>query len=119
MTISTPNRATDGTLELLSGEKLERRLAELLHQDRFAPPPHFVAAESVNDASLHARAELDPDGFWAEEARNLHWDRPFTTVLDDSNPPFYRWFTDGTLNVSYNCVDRHVEAGHGNRVAFH
>ena len=119
MAISTPNRATDGTLELLSGEKLERRLAELLHQDRFAPPPHFVAAESVNDASLHARAELDPGGFWAEEARNLHWDRPFTTVLDDSNPPFYRWFTDGTLNVSYNCVDRHVEAGHGNRVAFH
>ena len=44
---------------------------------------------------------------------------PFTTVLDDSNPPFYKWFTDGTLNASYNCLDRHVEAGNGERVAFH
>ena len=89
-----------------------------MHQDRFAPPPEFVATERVNDASLHARAELDPNAFWAEQA-TLHWDKPFTTVLDDSNPPFYRWFTDGKLNVSYNCLDRHVEAGHGNRVAFH
>ena len=53
------------------------------------------------------------------QARTLAWDKPFTTTLDDSNPPFYKWFTDGTLNVSYNCLDRHVEAGHGDRVAFH
>ena len=118
-TTSTHARGTASSLALLSGEKLERRLEELLHQDRFAPPAHFVAAESVNDASLHARAELDPDAFWAEQARTLHWDEPFTTVLDDSNPPFYKWFTDGKLNVSYNCLDRHVEAGRGNRVAFH
>jgi acetyl-CoA synthetase len=103
----------------LSGEPLEKRLAELLHQDRFAPPTHFIGRETVNGASLQARAELDPDAFWAEQARELHWDQPFTTVLDDSNPPFYRWFTDGTLNVSYNCLDRHVKAGRGNRVAFH
>ena len=82
-------------------------------------PPHFVAAESVSDAALHAQAELDPDAFWAEQARTLHWDEPFTTVLDDSNPPFYKWFADGKLNVSYNCLDRHVEAGRGDRVAFH
>ncbi len=68
---------------------------------------------------MHAQAELDPEAFWAEQARGLHWDEPFTTMLDDSNPPFYKWFTDGTLNVSYNCLDRHVEAGHGDRVAFH
>jgi acetyl-CoA synthetase len=49
----------------------------------------------------------------------LHWDQPFATVLDDSRPPFYRWFADGKLNVSYNCVDRHVEAGLGDRVAFY
>ena len=49
----------------------------------------------------------------------LHWDVPFSTVLDDSRPPFYKWFTDGKLNVSYNCLDRHVEAGRGHRVAFH
>jgi acetyl-CoA synthetase len=53
------------------------------------------------------------------QARTLAWNKPFTTTLDDSNPPFYKWFTDGTLNVSYNCVDRHVEAGHGDRVAIH
>jgi acetyl-CoA synthetase len=119
---STTSTHADGTASassLLSGEKLERRLEELLHQERFAPPAHFVAAASVDDASLYARAELDPDAFWAEQARTLHWDEPFTTVLDDSNPPFYEWFADGKLNVSYNCLDRHVEAGSGARVAFH
>jgi acetyl-CoA synthetase len=111
------NPTTAGTL--LVGEPLERRLEELLHQDFFKPPATFVAEARVNDASLHANAELDPDRFWADQARLLHWDKPFTTVLDDSNPPFYKWFTDGTLNVSYNCLDRHIEAGIGNRVAFH
>jgi acetyl-CoA synthetase len=110
MSIATPS---------LSGEKLERRLEELLHQDRFEPPTPFVATARVNDASVHARAERDPDAFWAEQARTLHWTVPFTTVLDDSNPPFYKWFSDGKLNVSYNCLDRHVEAGRGDRVAFH
>jgi acetyl-CoA synthetase len=103
----------------LAGEQLERRLEELLHQDTFAPPPQFVADARANDASLNAQAELDPDAFWAEQARALHWDEPFTTVLDDNDPPFYKWFTDGKLNVSYNCLDRHIEAGRGNRVAFH
>ena len=119
ITTNTHEAAMARSLELLGGEQLEHRLAELLEQDRFAPPTHFVAAASVDNASLQARAELDPNGFWAEEARTLHWDRPFTTALDDSKPPFYKWFTDGTLNASYNCVDRHVEAGHGDRVAFH
>jgi acetyl-CoA synthetase len=118
-TITPHAGATAAPSALLAGEPLEKRLAELLHQDRFAPPTHFIGRETVNGASLQARAELDPDAFWAEQARELHWDQPFTTVLDDSNPPFYRWFTDGTLNVSYNCLDRHVKAGRGNRVAFH
>ena len=118
-TISKQAGEAVSSLAPLTGEKLERRLEELLHQDRFVPPPKFVSTERVNDASLHARAELDPDAFWAEQARTLHWDVPFTTVLDDSNPPFYEWYVDGKLNVSYNCLDRHVEAGRGNRVAFH
>ena len=118
-TTSTQAGGTASSLALLAGEPLERRLEELLHQERFAPPQPFVASARANDASVHARAELDPDAFWAEQARTLHWDEPFTTVLDDSNPPFYKWFTDGKLNVSYNCLDRHVEAGRGNRVAFH
>jgi acetyl-CoA synthetase len=101
------------------GELLERRLEELLHQDRFPPPKGFLAAERVNETSLQAQGDLNPPRFWAEQARQLRWDQPFTTVLDDSNPPFYKWFTDGKLNVSYNCLDRHVEAGRGDRVAFH
>ena len=112
-----PHIASPGAAPV--GEHLERRLEELLHQDRFPPPAEFVATELVNEASLDARTELAPDEFWAEQARGLHWDQPFTTILDDSNPPFYKWFTDGTLNVSYNCVDRHVEAGRGDRVAFY
>jgi acetyl-CoA synthetase len=103
----------------LAVEQLERRLDDLLHHDRFPPPDLILDRERVNGVYLHARAEVDPDGFWAEQARTLQWDAPFTTVLDDSTPPFYKWFTDGRLNVSYNCVDRHVEAGRGNRVAFH
>ena len=113
-----PPTATTAT-HAPTGDELERRLAELLHQDVFPPPTPFVAAAGGDEASLHARAALDPEAFWAEQARELHWDQPFTTVLDESNPPFYKWFTDGTLNVSYNCLDRHVEAGRGNRVAFH
>jgi len=57
---------------------------------------------------------------WATQARErLHWDTPFSAVLDDTNPPFYTWFADGTMNVSYNCLDRHVLAGRGDRVAFY
>jgi acetyl-CoA synthetase len=110
---------TDTATELPVGEPLERKLEELLHQPTFAPPTRFLAGERVNDAALHAQAELDPNGFWAEQARLLHWDEPFTVVLDDSRPPFYKWFSDGKLNVSYNCLDRHIEAGLGHRIAFH
>jgi acetyl-CoA synthetase len=114
----TPQTTTTNT-EPLAGEQLERRLEELLHQDRFPPPARFLAREQVNEAALDAQANLDPLGFWAEQARQLHWDEPFDTVLDDSDPPFYRWFVDGELNASYNCLDRHVEAGLGNRVAYY
>ena len=68
---------------------------------------------------MYAAAARDPEGYWAERARELHWDTPFTTVLDESEAPFVTWFADGTLNVSYNCLDRHVEAGLGDRVAYH
>ncbi|MDQ2896869.1 MAG: acetate--CoA ligase [Actinomycetota bacterium] len=117
-TATTPQAPTK-TQPLLAGEALERRLEELLHQDRFKPTAQFLAAERVNDASLHARAELDANAFWAGQARELHWDVPFTETLDESNPPFYKWFADGKLNVSYNCLDRHVHEGRGQRVAYH
>ncbi|MBC7730831.1 MAG: acetate--CoA ligase [Bacteriovorax sp.] len=67
---------------------------------------------------LCAEAEADYEGFWARQARELlTWKTPFTTVLDESNAPFFKWFEDGTLNASYNCLDRQVEAGLGDKVA--
>ncbi|MET3823876.1 hypothetical protein ABID76_006602 [Burkholderia ambifaria] len=68
--------------------------------------------------ALAAEAERDYEGFWARLAREgLSWHKPFTKVLDESDAPFYKWFDDGELNASYNCLDRHVEAGNGERVA--
>ncbi|WP_242086571.1 AMP-binding protein, partial [Microbacterium lacticum] len=88
----------------------------LTESRRFAPSPEF-AADAVATAELYAQADADREAFWAEQARALHWHTPFTQVLDWSNPPFAQWFADGELNVAYNCLDRHVEAGNGDRVA--
>ncbi|MDO8336768.1 MAG: acetate--CoA ligase [Microcella sp.] len=91
----------------------------LLHEERrFAPDPDFTA-NAVAGPELYDRASADRLGFWADQARELHWHTPFTQTLDWSNPPFARWFHDGELNVAYNCLDRHVEAGNGDRVAIH
>ncbi|MGD9430812.1 acetate--CoA ligase [Arthrobacter russicus] len=86
---------------------------------RFAPPAEFVAG-AVAAADLYELAAADREGFWSDQARELlHWHTPFTEVLDWSNPPFAKWFADGELNVAYNCLDRHVEAGNGDRVALY
>jgi acetyl-CoA synthetase len=86
---------------------------------RFPPSPEF-AAHAVATPQLYADAASDRLGFWADQARDLlHWHKPFTRTLDWSNPPFAKWFEDGHLNVAYNCLDRHVEAGNGDRVAIH
>ncbi|KQO82407.1 acetyl-coenzyme A synthetase [Frigoribacterium sp. Leaf263] len=83
----------------------------------FAPDPVF-AAEAVATTELAARARADRLAFWAEQAdESVTWGRRPTETLDWSDPPFARWFADGTLNVAYNCLDRHVDAGHGERVA--
>ncbi|MDO5052174.1 MAG: acetate--CoA ligase [Pseudoclavibacter sp.] len=96
-------------------DKIEHLLADI---ETFAPSEDFVASSPV-PADLAERAQADRLGFWAEQARALHWHTPFTEILDWSDAPFARWFGDGELNVAYNCVDRHVEAGHGERVAIH
>ncbi|MEZ0165444.1 acetate--CoA ligase [Kineococcus sp. LSe6-4] len=84
------------------------------------PPSPEFAAQAVAQADLYERAAADRLGFWAEQAReNVTWDTDFTDVLDWSNAPFAQWFVGGKLNVAVNCVDRHVEAGHGDRVALH
>ena len=86
---------------------------------RFRPSPEF-AAQSVADPSLYEAAKADRLRFWADQARELlTWHKPFTRTLDWSNPPFAKWFDDGELNVAVNCLDRHVEAGLGDRVAIH
>ncbi|MGO1686048.1 MAG: AMP-binding protein, partial [Brachybacterium sp.] len=82
----------------------------------FSPPTEFVQ-NSVGRPSLYQEAERDRLAFWRSRASLLSWETPFTETLDWSNPPFARWFADGTLNVAYNCVDRHVESGHGSQVA--
>ena len=84
----------------------------------FAPPEAFVAQANVTDPKIYERAEKDFEGFWAEQARTLAWRKPFTTVLE-WEPPYAKWFADGQLNVSENCLDRHVKAGKGSKVAYH
>jgi acetyl-CoA synthetase len=101
------------------GTGLDERLGTLLEQETFPPPEDFRQRALVTDTSVHEEADRDYEGFWARQAEALHWHEPWTQVLDWSNPPFAKWFVGGKLNVSYNCLDRHVEAGRGDRVAFH
>jgi acetyl-CoA synthetase len=84
----------------------------------FPPPDDFKADALVTDQSLHERAARDLEGFWAEEAERLRWMKPWDQVLE-WNLPFAKWFVGGQLNVSDNCLDRHVEAGGGDKVAYH
>jgi acetyl-CoA synthetase len=96
------------------------RLENLLQVEKFLPPARFADGAQVTDPAVYEQAAAAPEAWWATQARErLHWSTPFSSALDDSNPPFYTWFADGTINASYNCLDRHVLAGHGDRVAFH
>ena len=99
--------------------ELERELAGMLGIERFDPPAGFVENANLSDPSIYETADGDWQGWWVGQAERLHWFKRWDRVLDDSNPPFYKWFTGGKLNVSYNCLDRHVLAGLGERVAYH
>ncbi|HET7474407.1 MAG TPA: acetate--CoA ligase [Dermatophilaceae bacterium] len=98
----------------------DQTLSNLLHENRtFAPSDQF-AAQANAGAALYAAAEADFEGFWADQAhRYLSWETDFDQTLDWSKAPFAKWYVGGRLNAAYNCVDRHVEAGHGDRVAIH
>jgi acetyl-CoA synthetase len=99
---------------------LERELEELLEVEKFEPPAEFRANALWSDPQIYEEAAADPEGWWTAQAKELlDWDVEPSEGLDDSNPPFYKWFADGRLNASYNCLDRHVEAGNGDRVAYH
>jgi acetyl-CoA synthetase len=101
------------------GEALDHELADLLGVKTFEPSPAFREQALLNDPAVYEEAARDPQGWWAGQAEKLDWFEPWETVLEDSNPPFYKWFVGGRLNASYNCLDRHVLAGRGERVAFH
>ncbi|WP_327225401.1 acetate--CoA ligase [Streptomyces platensis] len=94
-------------------------LANLLKEERRFPPPADLAANANVTAAAYEQAAADRLGFWAEQAERLSWETAPTQTLDWSNAPFAKWFADGKLNVAYNCVDRHVENGLGDRVAIH
>jgi acetyl-CoA synthetase len=94
-------------------------LENLLHEERKFPPSEEFAANAVAKSSLYAEARTDRLAFWDEQARALTWATPWGQTLDWSQAPFSKWFVGGQLNVAYNCVDRHVEAGLGDRVAIH
>jgi acetyl-CoA synthetase len=88
----------------------------------YPPPAAVVAGAHVSGQAAYdalvKEAETDYEGYWARLAREMvSWKTPFTKVLDDSNAPFFKWFEDGTLNVSYNCLDRNVERGLGDKTA--
>ncbi|MCB1123710.1 MAG: AMP-binding protein, partial [Verrucomicrobiae bacterium] len=94
----------------------------LLNENRSFPPPKEFQ-ENAHISGLDAYRELykksidDPDTFWAEAAKELHWFKPWDKVLDDSDKPFFKWFTGATINLSYNCLDRHLEGPNRNKAA--
>ena len=104
----------------LSTEDLEKQLESMLDIEKFPPQEDFQKQALVTDESMYEEAAADLEGFWSRQAKELiDWAEEPTETLDESNAPFYKWFADGKLNASYNCLDRHVEAGNGDRVAYH
>ncbi len=99
---------------------LEEQLSELLDVERFEPPEEFREQALLSDPAVYEEAAADPEAWWLQQSKQLlDWAQEPSQGLDESNPPFYKWFSDGKLNASANCLDRHVEAGLGERVAFH
>src|SRR4051812_21756688 len=90
---------------------LEKELSALLEGERFEPSAEFREQALWGDPAVYEEAAADPEAWWLRQATELlDWAEPPSQGLDDSNPPFYKWFADGKLNASANCLDRHVEA---------
>lgn len=99
---------------------MSNNIDNLMHEERRFPPNAEFAAQAVGKADLYDAAKKDRLGFWDKQAKELlHWHKPYTRVLDWSDAPVAKWFDDGELNVAYNCLDRHVLAGNGDRVALY
>ncbi|MFG2038966.1 acetate--CoA ligase [Dactylosporangium sp. NPDC048998] len=98
---------------------MSETLENLLNETRqFPPPAEFAAAANLTEEA-YAEARADRLAFWEQQAHRLSWAKEWDQVLDWSNPPFAKWFVGGQLNVAYNCLDRHIEAGRGDKVAIH
>ncbi len=97
----------------------DETLSNLMQENRRFEPPAELAENANVKEEAYARADADPEAFWAEAAERLDWGQKWDQVLDWSNPPFAKWFVGGTINAAVNCVDRHVDAGNGDRVALH
>jgi acetyl-CoA synthetase len=97
----------------------DETLSNLMTEERRFPPPEALAAQANVTAEWYDKAREDRLGFWEEQAGRLDWDQKWDRVLDWDDPPFAKWFSGGTLNASVNCVDRHVAAGKGDKVAIH
>jgi acetyl-CoA synthetase len=97
----------------------EETLSNLMHEMRRFEPPEDLAAHANVTAAAYDEADADRLGFWAKAAERLTWDTPWDRVLDWDDAPFAKWFVGGKINAAYNCVDRHVEAGNGDKVAYH
>jgi acetyl-CoA synthetase len=102
-----------------SDQTLESKLEEMLDIETFDPPEEFAKHALLDDPAVYDEAEKDWKGWWTKQAKELHWFKEPSQDVDESDPPFFKWFADGKINASYNCLDRHVEAGNGDRVAFH
>jgi acetyl-CoA synthetase len=98
---------------------LDDELARMLEVERFEPPVSFREHALLGDPGVYEEAARDPQAWWASQAQALDWFTPWERVLDDSDPPFYKWFVGAKINASHNCLDRHVAAGRGDRVAIH
>ncbi len=97
----------------------EQTLSNLMSEDRRFEPPADLAEHANVTEEAYQRGESDPEAFWADAAERLDWGQKWDQVLDWSDPPFAKWFVGGTLNAAVNCVDRHVDAGNGDKVAIH
>src|SRR4029079_13772322 len=104
----------------VSNETSHQTLENLGHEDSSFPPEAEFSAQANGTEDLYTKADEDYEAFWADQARSrLSWSKEFTEVLDWSKAPFATWVADRELNVAYNCVERHVEAGNGDKVVIH
>ncbi|MPZ54636.1 MAG: acetyl-coenzyme A synthetase, partial [Acidimicrobiia bacterium] len=100
-------------------EEIAVSIENLLSEERSFPPDESFVSQANAQPGIHEEASTDPAAYWLQQAKNrLTWETEPTVALDDSNAPFFKWFTDGELNVSVNCLDRHL-TDHGDQIAYH